>query len=356
MTTTKDIEFFNVGELESIPGLGEQCLTRIPQAVRCLLNQGARTTGVDSVGCELRMVSDAPIIDVYLKALSPNSGNVGEVRVFRGDFLHQTHRVEPGRTTLIRLNQPESFARVNPGQLNQGGFSERVWRLAMNNGSRFAFHHVDAFGWPLRPPLAEEKPKLNWLAYGSSITHSCLDGYPHLAARMLKAQVQNKGLSGSCHLEPALIDWLAEECEWDAATLEMGINMRGCFEPEDFEERAGYAIQRFAATGRPVLAINLFPNSCTPGLTRDETARECRRELAFNRIVERLAQDCHCDNLHFMPGSAILDDFTGLSSDLLHPCAYGHAVMAVNLARELKRIMGYSVHASRDHQSFPEDT
>ena len=117
-----------------------------------------------------------------------------------------------------------------------------------------------------------------------------------------------------------------------------GMDSVGC-EPEEFEERAAYAIRRFAASGKPVLVTNIFPNSCTVGFTVDEERRECRREQVFDRLVEELVRDCAGDNLHFVPGSAILDDFSGLSSDLLHPCAYGHAVMAGNLARELKRIL-----------------
>ncbi len=331
------VEFFNVGAFEEIPGLGAPGLMRVPLAVRNQMNERARFVGMDSVGCEVRFVSDAPNVDVYVSCLRPEFGARGELRVFKGNFQCQAVEVEPGRVMNIRLNPPLSFDSTRPEKLDGGGFASQVWRLAMNRGATFAFHGLDVHGHELRAPRADELPAVNWLAYGSSITNSSLDGYPHVAARVLKAQVQNKGLSGACHLEPAMVDWLVDACQWDVATLEMGINMRGCFTPEQFEERAAYAIERFAATGRPVLVTHLFPNGWTPGNSRDTNALPTQREAAFNQTVERLARDQAADNLHFVPGEAILDDFTGLGGDLLHPCNYGHAVMGLNLARLLRQ-------------------
>ena len=46
------------------------------------------------------------------------------------------------------------------------------------------FHGIDAFGADIRPPRADEKPALRWLAYGSSITHSSRNGYPARAASL----------------------------------------------------------------------------------------------------------------------------------------------------------------------------
>jgi hypothetical protein len=180
---------------------------------------------------------------------------------------------------------------------------------------------------------------VNWLAYGSSITNSSLDGYPHVAAGILRTQVQNKGMSGACLLEPEMVDWLVDGCTWDIATIEMGINMRGWFTPEQFETRAGYAIDRFVATGRPILVTNLFPNGLTPGNALDAENAATKSEQAFNDIVTRLVSARSAANLHFVPGSEILDDFCGLSGDLVHPTTYGHALMGANLARQMRKTL-----------------
>ncbi len=253
-----------------------------------------------------------------------------------GNFLCQAVEVESGKLMTLRLNPPGAFSGVRNESLNTGGFASDVWRLIMNRGATFCIHGIDAHGHAVRPPKAKELPEVNWLAYGSSITNSSLDGYPHVAAQILRAQVQNKGMSGACHLEKELVDWLVDGCKWDIATIEMGINMRGCFTPAQFEERARYTLDRFAGTGRPVLVTNLFPNGLTPGNSLDPENSLTKTEQAFNDTVARLVSRKKARNLHFVPSEDILDDFTGLSGDLVHPTSYGHALMGANLARIIK--------------------
>lgn len=344
----RNVGLFNVGAVEPIPGFGENCLMRIPRAVRDKLNERGRFVGIDSVGCEIRFVTDAVSIDLYVSCTRPEFAPRGELRVYKGDFLCQSIEVEPGQSLNVRISPPASFAGTRPERLNGGGFSSDVWRLAMNRGATFCVHGLDLHGHDLRPPRAEELPSLNWLAYGSSITNSSLDGYPHVAARILRAQVQNKGMSGACQLEKEMIDWLVDECQWDIATVEMGINMRGGFTPEEFERRVRYAIDRFAATARPVLVTNLFPNGLTPGNALNPADTSAASEGAFNQIVERVALGKKAANLRFVPGHEILDDFTGLSGDLVHPTTYGHALMGANLARHIARCIEVinSVHDS----------
>ncbi len=59
----KEVQLFNVGALEPVPGLGDAGMMRIPEKVRNCLNERARFVGMDSVGCEVRFVTDAPNID-----------------------------------------------------------------------------------------------------------------------------------------------------------------------------------------------------------------------------------------------------------------------------------------------------
>jgi len=114
--------------------------------------------------------------------------------------------------------------------------------------------------------------------------------------------------------------------------------MRGTFTPEEFEPRASYLIDRFTATGKTVLIISLFPNHKTANRVATPE-KPTERESAFNAILEKLVAKKNAPNLHFMPGNDVLDDFTGLSGDLLHPCPYGHTIMGANLAAKLKEIL-----------------
>ena len=294
----------------------------------------------DSVGCETRFVTDAPNVDIVVSASKPEFDSKARFRVFRGDFQCQDFELEPGRVYSLRINPPEAFAKADPARLREGGFSPDVWRIVADRGGTLFIHAVNTFGHGLRAPFKEELPRLNWLAYGSSITNSSLEGYPHFAARKLKVQVQNKGMSGSCQCEPELIDWLVDGCEWDFVTLELGINMRGGFTPEAFRGRVEYALGRFASKGKPVAVINIFPNCLTPEFASDINGAATVAEREFNLIVRDVAEKAGSGNVHFLDGHGILDDFTGLSGDLLHPTAFGHALMGANLASALEEMIG----------------
>jgi lysophospholipase L1-like esterase len=333
-----DVEIFNCASLEKIPGLGDNGFVRFHEGLRNKLNDRARFVSMDSIGCEVRFVTYAPNIDLYIMSNKPEFSELAEFRVFKGNFQCGVYQIKPGVIYNIRLNPPESFNSASKEAINDGGFSSDIWRIVFNGGSSFVINDINVHGYEMRPPMLEEKPALNWLAYGSSITNSSLDGYLHFAARKLKVQVQNKGLSGACCFEKEIVDYMVDECEWDFATCELGINVRGSYTAETFEERARYLIDQFAATGKPVLVIGVFPN-CQTHTHVKEAGLDTERELVYEKILERLVKEKNLPNLHFVNGAKIFDDFTGLSGDLLHPCAYGHAIMGANLAEILKTII-----------------
>jgi lysophospholipase L1-like esterase len=335
----ENVKLYNVGALEKVPGLGENGLMRLPEKIRNCLNDRARFVAKDSIGCEVQFVTDAPNIDINVSCAKPEFAVNGEIRVFKGNFHYQLHELEPGIVYNIRLSPPPSFPSASKNAINEGGFSSDVWRIICGRGANVVIHGIDTHGHDIRPPEVKELPKLNWLAYGSSITNSNLDGYPHFAARKLRVQVQNQGMSGSCQIEKQLVDYYVDKCEWDFATCELGINMRGSFTPKEFEKRASYLIDRFTATGRPVLIISLFPNHQSADRVAQPGEEATKREEAYNAILEKLVERKNASNLHFISGREVLDDFTGLSADLLHPCPYGHAIMGTNLAKKLEEII-----------------
>lgn len=327
----ENVELLNVGALEKIPGLGKNGLVRVPEKVRNSLNNRARFIGMYSAGCEVQFVSDAPNIDLYISCIKPEFANRGEIRIFKGNIQCGCHEIEPGKVHNIRLNLPPRFNEIVPEKINNSGYSSDVWRIVCNAGATYVINDINTHGYDIRPPKPEEKPKLNWLAYGSSITNSNLDGYVHVAAQKLRVQVQNKGFSGACQIEKELVDYMVDKCEWDFSTCELGVNMRGRFSPEAFEQRASYLIDRFSETGKSIFIISIFPNWNTPSYVV-EAGIPTENEKAYNTILAKLVEKKNADNLYFIPGYTILDDFNALSGDFIHPTAYGHAVMGTNLA------------------------
>ncbi len=325
----QSIEFHNTAALEPLHGLPGLALVRFPRAVREALNPRGRFIAALAVGCELRFVTPAPTFQLTLLA------HADEVRlqIYCGDFAHSEPVLAPGQTRVLHLSPPERFALVPRATLSTTAFSPEVWRVQISGGG-VSFLGLDTLGFPLRPPAPTEKPRLRWLAHGSSITHSWAKGYPHQAARRLRADVLNKGMSGSCHCEPELAAHLATE-SWHFATLELGVNMRGEFSPEAFALRAARMLDTLlkAKPGAPVFLITHFPNLDHHPL--GEPGLAGRRQAAFDETLRELARRHAAQGVHLIEGREVLTDFHGLSADLLHPSDHGHVQMGENLARLL---------------------
>ena len=324
-----EIEFHNL--LPEPHGFGSGfALPRYPRAVRDVLESPGFLTANEATGGEIRFVTDALHLRIFLTADVQDM----EVDVFRGAFWHSTHLLKQGGVSNIQVTPPDRFSIMRPAALLRGGFHPDVWRVILDRGS-VVFHGLETFGQAVRQPTMGETPAIRWLAYGSSITHSSKNGYPAHAARLLGVDVQNKGLSGSCYIEREAADFLAADCEWDFATLELGINMRLQFTAEEFERRARYLVRRCveAKPGRPVVLVSIYPNFANDLAAPAETAE---RQAAFDHILRQIADEHRGNNVHLIEGGSILTDLSWLGVDLLHPTDYGHARMGENLARALE--------------------
>lgn len=327
------VSFYNLGAMEPIPGHGEYGMMRIPVRVRNHLNERARFVGQESVGIEIRFVTDAPIIDLYISAMKPEFEPRGSVRVYKGNYQVCNFEIEPGTLKFYRINDLQCFKNVNDNMFNQGGFSANVWRVVCGRGVHI-LQGIDVHGHDIRAPKKEELPKHNWLAYGSSITNSHLDGYVHIAASRLRMEVQNKGFSGSCHLEKELVDYMLDECESDFMTFELGVNMRENFSIDEFSKRVEYLIDRLLELNKAAVMISTFPNEKSLKFVKE--ADICtKREAEYEKILEEHVKRANNRKLGLIKGNEILTDIYGLSGDLVHPTVFGHGLMGLNLAEKL---------------------
>jgi hypothetical protein len=344
------MEFHNTAELETVSGMHGRRLQRFPKEVRESFGAGSYQRGrfiaQASTGCEIRFVTEAEFIRITLSATVED----GDVIVYNGDYFHSLHRLKTGVIQTLHLDKPDRFDAVRSDVLNQGRFSPNVWRIVISRnyypGLAFqvAYHHVETFGHVLRPPRQEELPVRRLLAYGSSITHGSGATVHHMAyiqqaARRLGMDLHNKGMGGSCLCEPAMAEYLMHHRDWDIATLELGVNMRGLFSPDEFEERARYLVEGMLQhnPGKPVVLISIYPNSSDA--LKDVSNPISQLNGLFNERLQRIYDSLNHTSLHYVDGHRILTDFSALTTDLIHPSDYGHTLMGQHLAEALSGIL-----------------
>lgn len=333
------IAFHNVEELEAVPGCCGLRLQRFPAVVRGALgfkdHSRGRFFSYRATGCELRFVTEGKFFRLAVSALEADA----EMIVYCGERAHSRHFLKAGVVSSIFLEEPPFFSQVDPAMLRQRRFAPQVWRITFNQDAVILYHHLDAYGHKVRPPLKDETPSITWLAYGSSITFGgnvlfAPNAYVQRAALILGVDVLNKGLPGSCMCESAMADYIASKY-WNFATLELGVNMTEHATPEEFRQRACALIDKVHSSNpeRPIFAIDIYPNRADYFLDRNHVSS--RMTSQFRESVRNHVSALNHPMLRHIPADFLLDDSTGLTVDLLHPSDEGHLAMGENLARIL---------------------
>jgi hypothetical protein len=161
--------------------------------------------------------------------------------------------------------------------------------------------------------------------------------YAQLTARHLGVDLLNMGFGGACHCEGALADFFAAKEDWDFATLELGINMRSSFEPDEFAQRAQYLIDQLLNDGthRPIILI-------TPFITGLDHASPCPLEISRQRDYEKWmrqrVEDDSSGRLFLVEGTELLSELSMLCADMVHPDPYGHVMISQRLASAMRRM------------------
>ncbi|HBC86348.1 MAG TPA: lysophospholipase [Lentisphaeria bacterium] len=351
MRVYRNCQLHNVAETEPFEG-GGVFLRRFPGRIRNVLNPLGQMVSQESAGVELRFITDAKSFTLSVGSLpaffAQYENHHQDIFIFRGAFFHSHHRIEPGKInhiSPISLQYVDRFAEIGTEYHAQSGFSNQVWRVMFGRYPAI-FYGIETYGSLLRPPEKHETPAVKWLAYGSSITNGASptvhhNAYIYNAARAAGIDVCNQGLSGSCRCEPEITDYFCSRNDWDIITLEIGVNMRGEFNPESFSERAGNLIHSLCKKHPQdkIAVITIFPNSMTTGFTSMPDSNAATSEMDFCRILRKIVKKSNYPNLFLIEGKDLLVDFGTLSTDLIHPGDYGHLTMGKLLGGKLKTIL-----------------
>ncbi|MGJ3242551.1 MAG: SGNH/GDSL hydrolase family protein [Opitutales bacterium] len=325
------VAFHNVADLPDAPGGGLH-LARFPKTVWPKAENGPIPIRTSN-GSEVRFVTTGERVRVYLRSLAQPCRLV----VFRGNHIHQVIEDAADGLRPIELWLPPLDPNWRRDALTTGGFAPEVIRLHSVGGT-LAFHGIEALGGALRPPQPEELPARHWLAYGSSITQGAntVDNYVNLTGQLLEADALNLGMGGSCWCEPAIADFIASLPDIDVYSLELGINMnRADWDNDQFRKRTHYLLDQLAEkqSGKPVFLFTIFNNRCLhevepTGLQRDQREK--------NAILREAAED-RPDQVTLIDGEALIPDFRGFRTDLLHPESFAYARMAIRLADTMRQ-------------------
>ncbi len=324
-----NVELFNVAQIEQRLD-GTLQMYRFPKTVSDAIGGDKhlihKSYARDNSGCEIRFVCDK--CDVVLSACNV----AGYVEIYRGDFFVRCERIDVGVKTRISLEKGQIMDQCDISGI-ASSYSPDVWRIVMF-GMSCVICDIDNYT-PIRPPKASEVPEATIISYGSSISHGTFallftNSYVYRASNSAGMQVLCKGMGGSCHCEKEVADYIADE-NWDVAILELAVNMLDWYDEDEFEKRVEYLLSNALKTGKKVMLISHFRHF-----------RDLKTEISyvernknFIKITQKLAEKYKSDNLCYVDGREILDDYKLLSSDLIHPTPYGHFVMGERIGKKL---------------------
>ena len=327
----KNAELHNVEEVIPSKDNRGYLLCRLPDSLRITLNESAKERALSAAGCEVRF----NIKDETAKITLGCEGDIPAIaEVFQGVF-RISHCFIDSKPTEISVSIPQNIDLLEKVAKERGcPFDTYLTRVILPYTPQIRL--IDIKG-EVSPPQDRQVPERRYLAYGSSITHGSsairpTGTYAMKTAQLLEVDLINLGFGGGAHCERQLADYIAERKDWDFATLEMGINMVGGFETEEFKKRVNYFITKIAKAhpDKWVFCIDLFSfyGDFDPASTKQDEFRE---------VVQNTVKRLGMPKVVHIDGREILQNISGLTGDLVHPSSMGMEEMAINLSNIIKR-------------------
>lgn len=326
----KSIDIHGCSALEELPN-GAYGTLRVPVAVEEHLSKNGQAQNRNSTGIEFRFV----IKEGSAKfRFSYPEGTFGMLTVYHGEFVADW----PETTKILSGECEVTIPKSNNLPI--------LRKLAEEHGHRFS-PDVIRLVFTVRPLLVEVEgaielpseemlPKKKYLAYGSSITHGsiALHSYYHYVERVaanLSADVLNLGFAGSALLEKEMADFIADECDFDFATLELGVNLLLLgHTPEDYEERVRYFLRRVAEAhpNAKIFAIDIY--TCKSDIISNGAAER------YREILRSVLKEFNLPNVVYVNGKTVLRSPDKLTTGLVHPNPDGIMEMSENLTKIIK--------------------
>ena len=324
------IEVHNAAEL--IRGEHGFSICRVPDDVRRTLERPDATT--NWTGIEFRFVieeGNQATIHVYSTDTDPTVSRVCTLYLGNHQYGWQwlwVKQIIPGMNE-ITVTLPDNMAELEAlSEEYNDPFAARVVRLVMPSG-RYEICGVEG---NVRPPLQEELPDRYGVFYGSSITHGSVAhvmtaNYVSVVTQALKIDSLNKGVSGSCYMEPAFVDYVLSFKDAAFISVEVGTNCYGPLGDERLKPRVEYLIEQFK---KDPAGRQLFLIDC---LAVKEKYDGCRQ------LVRDCVNASGCPDIHYVNGLSLLPNRQYLATDGIHPSLMGQIHIGERYAEILRQYL-----------------
>lgn len=304
-------------------------LTRYPLAIINNLgyngHEGGKEKAYDLAGVEIQYHSKATAFDVTIDTTTE-----GYASLYIGSFSVGRIKLEAG---LNHINQALHERYINLKPDIEGLLPNNLFRIILESG--YKVRSIEVLDKTAKA-YQDKRPK--YCVYGSSFTQGVGSfAYPYcyaaLLSNFLNVQILNKGLSGNCLAESSTADYLAS-LDVDAYILELGCNMRGYMDEQEFEKRIDYLLKKIAETKKKVYIISSLAFFVKEFAVFGPTAPYYEKNINFTKILAKLARKY---NLKLIPMTKLMKEFSDVSADMLHPSLKGHLAIATNLAKIIKK-------------------
>ena len=237
----RNIEIWGADTLKEIKG--GVCPQKVPDEVCDKLSSWAPAHARRNIGMEIRFVP-AEEAEIKLTLSTKLEGETNTLILYHGAMQSGSVYLITNEPKTITVKLPEKLQALERIRNENGlAFSPKVVRFIMGL-SPVIIHSVEG---DCRVPEKDEVPELNGIFYGSSITQGSNGIIPNLlwnrrTADKLGVDCRNFGFAGCCLVEKAMADYFAALDDWDFMVLELGINLVGKIELDEFRERVRYTL------------------------------------------------------------------------------------------------------------------
>ena len=313
-------------------------LRRLPAAVRKELGEKGAAQACQPTVSEIRFaIPGKELAHTVQFTIEPIGGPVW-VDLFVGDY-HATDksRIVTKKETLGFAGYG-NFSTGKATGFAKGRFPNDLCRVVLSGAPT---RLLGVAGPEIIPPKPEGMPPV-MLCYGTSITKGAMAtradlGFAPITARMLGYDIVNLGLAGTAFCEPAMADHIAAQ-PWDLCLLEISVNMLADYSVEEFAKRAENLVAKALASHpkAPVVCISILRWNVD---TWDKSHPYYQKQAAYRQALKDICAKPGRTNAYYIDGSELLQDYSALCQDILHPSDYGMVEIAMNLVPQIRQIL-----------------